>query len=178
MRYVFFRTAYVSDGSHACCSSLLVSEHVITLTYWQLLSYREEVQDHTVRWGAKFEFVCKMSANASTGILDPCVLRVSIRKVSDARIGLRRTENFLIQDLFLLLHCWLYPQNSPGSIVALAFRAQVIGFENSRMPWRIVHLVLQKLCLQIQDLYPGSTFPSRLAPCFLLRLSSLRPCRE
>jgi len=44
------------------------------------ISTREEVQDHTVRWGAKFEFVCKMSANASTGILDPCVLRVSIRK--------------------------------------------------------------------------------------------------
>ncbi|XP_069695365.1 uncharacterized protein [Periplaneta americana] len=41
---------------------------------------REEVQDHTVRWGAKFEFVCKMSANASTGVLDPCILRVSVRK--------------------------------------------------------------------------------------------------
>lgn len=44
------------------------------------ISTREEVQDHTVRWGAKFEFVCKMSANASTGVLDPCILRVSIRK--------------------------------------------------------------------------------------------------
>lgn len=43
--------------------------------------YREEVRDHTVRWGAKFEFVCKMSANASTGILDPCNLRISVRKV-------------------------------------------------------------------------------------------------
>jgi len=38
-----------------------------------------------------------MSANASTGILDPCVLRVSIRKVSGARIGVRTNENFLIQ---------------------------------------------------------------------------------
>ncbi|CAH0384443.1 unnamed protein product [Bemisia tabaci] len=44
------------------------------------ISSREEVKDHTVRWGAKFEFVCKMSANASTGILDPCILRVSVRK--------------------------------------------------------------------------------------------------
>ncbi|KAK0159617.1 hypothetical protein PV327_010712 [Microctonus hyperodae] len=43
-------------------------------------STREEVQDHTVRWNAKFEFVCKMSANASTGILDPCILRISVRK--------------------------------------------------------------------------------------------------
>jgi hypothetical protein len=44
------------------------------------ISTREEVKDHAVRWGAKFEFVCKMSANASTGELDPCVLRVSVRK--------------------------------------------------------------------------------------------------
>ncbi|XP_066994154.2 early estrogen-induced gene 1 protein isoform X6 [Anabrus simplex] len=43
-------------------------------------SSREEVKDHTVRWDARFEFVCKMSANASTGILDPCILRVSVRK--------------------------------------------------------------------------------------------------
>ncbi|XP_049953286.1 protein FAM102A isoform X3 [Schistocerca serialis cubense] len=43
-------------------------------------SSREEVHEHTVRWGASFEFVCKMSANASTGVLDPCVLRVSVRK--------------------------------------------------------------------------------------------------
>ncbi|XP_014288858.1 early estrogen-induced gene 1 protein isoform X6 [Halyomorpha halys] len=43
-------------------------------------SSREEVEDHKVKWGAKFEFVCKMSANASTGVLDPCMLRVSVRK--------------------------------------------------------------------------------------------------
>ncbi|XP_034936936.1 protein FAM102B isoform X3 [Chelonus insularis] len=43
-------------------------------------STREEVQEHTVRWNAKFDFLCKMSANASTGILDPCILRISVRK--------------------------------------------------------------------------------------------------
>ncbi|XP_044594764.1 protein FAM102B isoform X1 [Cotesia glomerata] len=43
-------------------------------------STREEVQNHTVRWNAKFEFLCKMSASASTGVLDPCILRISIRK--------------------------------------------------------------------------------------------------
>ncbi|XP_029676006.1 protein FAM102A isoform X6 [Formica exsecta] len=43
-------------------------------------STREEVQEHTVRWNAKFEFLCKMSANASTGVLDPCILRISVRK--------------------------------------------------------------------------------------------------
>ncbi|XP_076232021.1 uncharacterized protein LOC143177760 [Calliopsis andreniformis] len=43
-------------------------------------STREEVQEHTVRWNAKFEFLCKMSANASTCVLDPCILRISVRK--------------------------------------------------------------------------------------------------
>jgi len=44
------------------------------------ISSREEVQQHTVRWGAKFPFICKMSANASTGLLEPCLLRISVRK--------------------------------------------------------------------------------------------------
>ncbi|XP_026468611.1 protein FAM102A isoform X2 [Ctenocephalides felis] len=43
-------------------------------------STREEVREHSVRWGTSFQFVCKMSAPASTGVLDPCVLRVSVRK--------------------------------------------------------------------------------------------------
>jgi len=41
---------------------------------------REEVKNHAVKWGQKFEFPCKMSANASTGVLDPCLLRISVRK--------------------------------------------------------------------------------------------------
>lgn len=45
-------------------------------------STREEVTNHSVKWGARFEFVCKMSANASTGVLDPCNLRISVRKES------------------------------------------------------------------------------------------------
>ncbi|XP_069369436.1 early estrogen-induced gene 1 protein-like isoform X2 [Paralichthys olivaceus] len=41
---------------------------------------REEVQQNCVRWRKKFSFVCKMSANPITGVLDPCVCRVSVRK--------------------------------------------------------------------------------------------------
>ncbi|KAM9322460.1 early estrogen-induced gene 1 protein-like isoform 2-T2 [Pholidichthys leucotaenia] len=44
------------------------------------LSSREEVQQNCVRWGKKYSFVCKMSANSITGVLDPCVCRVSVRK--------------------------------------------------------------------------------------------------
>jgi hypothetical protein len=34
-----------------------------------------------VRWQKRFTFVCKMSANPATGLLDPCIFRVSVRKV-------------------------------------------------------------------------------------------------
>ncbi|XP_072310213.1 early estrogen-induced gene 1 protein [Eucyclogobius newberryi] len=45
-----------------------------------ILSSREEVQQNCVRWCKKYSFICKMSANAITGVLDPCICRVSVRK--------------------------------------------------------------------------------------------------
>ena len=44
-------------------------------------SAREEVTDHCVKWNSRFDFECKMSANASNGVLNSCLLRVSVRKV-------------------------------------------------------------------------------------------------
>ncbi|XP_029300394.1 protein FAM102A-like isoform X2 [Cottoperca gobio] len=44
------------------------------------LSSREEVQQNCVRWRKKFSFMCKMSTNPITGVLDPCICRVSVRK--------------------------------------------------------------------------------------------------
>jgi len=38
------------------------------------------VQDHAVKWDARFEFECKMNANASNGVLNSCLLRISVRK--------------------------------------------------------------------------------------------------
>ncbi|XP_076001101.1 EEIG family member 2-like [Genypterus blacodes] len=43
-------------------------------------SSREPVQANCVRWKKRFSFLCKMSANAGTGVLDPCLCRVSVRK--------------------------------------------------------------------------------------------------
>ncbi|OXB68265.1 hypothetical protein ASZ78_016666 [Callipepla squamata] len=43
-------------------------------------SEREVVQANCVRWKKKFIFMCKISASATTGILDTCVCRVSVRK--------------------------------------------------------------------------------------------------
>lgn len=43
-------------------------------------STREEVGNHCVKWGKDFNFSCKMTASVSTGVLDACNYRVSIRK--------------------------------------------------------------------------------------------------
>ncbi|KAM9326256.1 EEIG family member 2 [Gastrophryne carolinensis] len=43
-------------------------------------STREVVQANSVHWRKKFSFMCKMSASAASGILDPCICRVSVRK--------------------------------------------------------------------------------------------------
>ncbi|KAK2822312.1 hypothetical protein Q5P01_022377 [Channa striata] len=43
-------------------------------------SSREPVQANCVQWKKRFSFISKMSANAGTGVLDPCVCRVSVRK--------------------------------------------------------------------------------------------------
>lgn len=50
--------------------------------YFFFLIRSEEVKNHTVKWDQTFPFLCKMSANASTGILDPCIVRISVRKES------------------------------------------------------------------------------------------------
>lgn len=54
---------------------------VVLLTIrFRFVIYREEVRSHTVKWDQNFSFPCKMSANVSTGVLDPCCLRISVRK--------------------------------------------------------------------------------------------------
>ena len=47
---------------------------------FQQSSKREEVENHAVKYDTKFTFPCKMAANSSTGVLDSCKCRVSIRK--------------------------------------------------------------------------------------------------
>lgn len=65
------------------------------------MCYREEVRDHMVRWASTFQFVCKMSANASTGILDPCNLRISVRKVCKCILIIRiEITNFNKTNIF------------------------------------------------------------------------------
>lgn len=44
------------------------------------LSSRVELANNCVKWDCQFRFLCKMTANAADGVLEPCVCRVSIRK--------------------------------------------------------------------------------------------------
>ncbi|XP_064649163.1 early estrogen-induced gene 1 protein-like isoform X2 [Lineus longissimus] len=46
------------------------------------LSSREEIHDHVVNWNACFSFMCKMSASLITGVLEPCICRISVRRES------------------------------------------------------------------------------------------------
>ena len=46
-----------------------------------IFNCREEIQNHSVKWKTLYSFQCKVTANASTGFLDPCICRVSVRMV-------------------------------------------------------------------------------------------------
>lgn len=41
---------------------------------------RENVSNHSVYWQQRFQFTCKISTNGFTGVLEPCLTRLSIRK--------------------------------------------------------------------------------------------------
>merc|ERR1712136_336748 len=51
---------------------------------------RQTVKDHCVVFQSKFDFTCKMSAAPNTGILEPCVVRLSVRK--EVRGGLSASK--------------------------------------------------------------------------------------
>ena len=46
----------------------------------ELNNCRVEVSNHTVKYNQEFTFPCKMNANSTTGVLESCKFRISIRK--------------------------------------------------------------------------------------------------
>ncbi|CDQ74324.1 unnamed protein product [Oncorhynchus mykiss] len=70
-------------------------------------SSREPVHANCVRWKKRFSFPCKMSATAGTGVLDPCVCRVSVRKELK---GGKTYAKVLFQRLCLQVNLILSPQ--------------------------------------------------------------------
>ncbi|XP_037083654.1 protein FAM102B-like [Pollicipes pollicipes] len=59
---------------------LFCKVHLLDGGKFEELSSREEVRDHTVKWNARMSFSAKLSAPSTTGVLDPCLLRISVRK--------------------------------------------------------------------------------------------------
>lgn len=45
------------------------------------ICFREEIVEHRVVFNSNFQFECKLTATLSTGTLDPCTVRVSVRRV-------------------------------------------------------------------------------------------------
>lgn len=85
-------------------------------TVFFLLSHREEVQENCVRWKKKFTFVCKMSANPATGLLDPCICRVSVRKVS---ISLLLLAGSTTRVMVLVTTCFLAARRIAWTVMCL-----------------------------------------------------------
>ncbi|RUS87105.1 hypothetical protein EGW08_005105 [Elysia chlorotica] len=44
------------------------------------ISPRVEIYNNQVKWHSNFEFPCKMTASMANGVLDPCFVRISVRK--------------------------------------------------------------------------------------------------
>jgi hypothetical protein len=174
-----FQTAYVSDGSHACRSSFPLPKHIITFWLTTSVTQGRSPGPHgsvgcQIRICLQDERQCVYWDTGS--LSSKGVHQKGERSLYWFENGWKISDPRFDPAASLLT---VSTEQIPGRIVALAFQAQVIGFEISRMLWRIAHLRLQKCCLGIQDLYPGPRFASRLAPCFLLRVSSRRPfCRE
>lgn len=81
-----FSVRFTNSRSSICSEAVLLCVMVLnaytTVINDFFLTCREVVQANCVRWKKKFIFMCKISANATTGVLDTCICRVSVRKVS------------------------------------------------------------------------------------------------
>jgi len=67
------------------------------------LSSKSEVREHKVVWNERLSFQCKTRANASTGILDECYLRFSVRK--ETRLGIVHKLGFVDVNLSEFAGC-------------------------------------------------------------------------
>ncbi|ROL43479.1 Protein FAM102B [Anabarilius grahami] len=70
------------------CVDVIVDRYEVTEYEENVRMFMETVQANCVRWRKRFSFPCKMSANAGTGVLDPCMCRVSVRKLGFADLNL------------------------------------------------------------------------------------------
>jgi len=65
-----------------CVSARIQSSRMSGDPFPAPLFLRIEVENHCVKWHQEFKFPCKMYAPANTAELEPCICKISVRKVS------------------------------------------------------------------------------------------------
>lgn len=118
-----------------------------TLINLSLFSWREEVGNHCVKWGKDFNFSCKMTANVSTGVLDACNYRVSIRKVR------RVTPNFNPISLCMLpimfSRMWLIFRFWPFSLLSVLFSSSAMVPQPADLRVKFRDVLVAVLCFSL-----------------------------
>ena len=89
LEYTYSRTCTNAGKPYLCMTHTYKNTrthatHVNTRTahHKHIIDLRVEVEKHQVTWQQELKFSCKLYANASSGALEPCICKVSIRKVS------------------------------------------------------------------------------------------------
>ena len=66
------------------------------IQYSIIIYFSMEVQNHCVKYSARFSFPCKMNANANSGILETCKCRISIRMVRNIYYPIGKASTFQV----------------------------------------------------------------------------------
>ncbi|XP_077761807.1 EEIG family member 2 isoform X3 [Canis aureus] len=126
-------------------------------------SPREVVQANCVHWRKKFSFMCKMSASATTGILDPCFYRVSVRK--ELKGGKAYAKVLISMQLMSGDPCFKTP---PSTSMSIPIAGESESLEEDRKGGETL-----KIHLGIADLSAKSaSVPEELGACGHSRTSS------
>ncbi|XP_064444797.1 EEIG family member 2 isoform X3 [Mirounga angustirostris] len=126
-------------------------------------SPREVVQANCVHWRKKFSFMCKMSASATTGILDPCIYRVSVRK--ELKGGKAYAKVLISMQLMSGDPCFKTP---PSTSMSIPIAGESETLEEDRKGGETL-----KIHLGIADLSAKSaSVPDELGACGHSRTSS------
>ncbi|XP_027392144.1 protein FAM102B isoform X3 [Bos indicus x Bos taurus] len=126
-------------------------------------SPREVVQANCVHWRKKFSFMCKMSASATTGVLDPCIYRVSVRK--ELKGGKAYAKVWISMQLMSGDPCFKTP---PSTSMCIPIAGESESLEEDRKGGETL-----KIHLGIADLSAKSaSVPDELGACGHSRTSS------
>lgn len=97
---------------------------------------REEIVDHRVCWNSRFEFECKLTATLSTGILDACTCRVSVRRVCIIHLVVTSSCDIVKINRDLWTDCEIIGVFSGVAGWEKLPEVRICGHKSSRIRWR------------------------------------------